>query len=185
MGTAAVLGGAALTGGLASAWSNKKATEASEREARKARQATEAGADQAIGAVTSIFPQAQMSAQQGYQNAIDMLGSAMPLQTSAFQQGNVGAQEAILAGLPQIQNAILGQRVDYSAMQPRTINFDASSFLAGIPNLSQQAGQRITPSLNIDQGIPTSNSMAGVAAMLPRMILQNPQYLNAARGLVK
>lgn len=185
MPTAAVIGGGALLGAGANAWSNKKASEAAERESRKARQATEAGADEAIGAVNALFPGAQASAQQGYQNALDILSGAMPLQTQAFQQGNVGAQEAILAGLPQIQNAILGRPVDFSQMQPRTVNFDAASFLAGVPNLQAQAAQRITPTLNVNPSAPSFQSAQQIGMSLPWMLLNNPQYLNAARGLVK
>lgn len=181
---AAVVGGSALLGGAASAWGNKKASEASERESRKARQATEAASGQARADVMSLFPSAQFSAQQGYQNALDMFKRSLPAQTQAFQQGNVGAQQAILAGLPQIQNAILGQQVDYSAFQPRAVDFDVRSILSGIPNLSAQKAAQITPTLNIGSG-PASQTVPGLAKMLPQMLLNNPQYLNAARGLVK
>lgn len=185
MGTAAVIGGGALLGGLGSAWSQKKASEASAAGQRKALQSTEAATAQARSDVNALFPSARASATQGYQNALDMLAGTMPLQTSVFQQGNVGAQQAILAGLPQMQNAILGNQVDYSAFQPQSINFDTSQFLAGIPNLKQQAAQQIVPTLNVGANTPTSMSMPQIAAALPLQILSNPQYLNSVRGLVK
>ena len=47
-----------------------------------------------------------------------MFGQSLPAQTDVFQQGNVGAQQAILSGLPQIQNALLGGNVDFSQLQP-------------------------------------------------------------------
>lgn len=50
-------------------------------------------------------------------------------QIPAFQQGNVGAQSALLAGLPQIQNAILGNPVDMSALQPQKINLNQQALL--------------------------------------------------------
>jgi len=37
---------------------------------------------------------------------------------NTFQQGNVQAQQALLAGLPQMQNAIMGRAVDTRGLQP-------------------------------------------------------------------
>jgi len=47
-----------------------------------------------------------------------VFGQSLPAQMDTFQQGNIGAQQAILSGLPQIQNALMGGNVDYSGFQP-------------------------------------------------------------------
>jgi hypothetical protein len=65
----------------------------------------------------------QAGQRAGFQSVLDILGQAAPQQFGAFQQGNVGAQQALLAGLPQIQNALLGQPVNLAALQPQTIGF--------------------------------------------------------------
>jgi hypothetical protein len=44
--------------------------------------------------------------------------------TTPEQQGNVGAQQALLSGLPQMNNAILGRQVDYNAMQPQQFDYN-------------------------------------------------------------
>jgi hypothetical protein len=46
-----------------------------------------------------------------------MLTGATPQQIDMTARGNIGAQDTLLAGLPQIQNAILGMPVDMGALQ--------------------------------------------------------------------
>jgi len=86
-----------------------------------------------------LFPAAQQNAQQGFQGALDVFGQSIPAQTGVFQQGNVAAQNQILAGLPQMQNAILGGQVDYSALQPTQLQMPDLSFL------QQQLPQTVDP----------------------------------------
>lgn len=76
--------------------------------------------------ITSIFPQAQQAAQQGFQGALNLIGQGLPGQIGAFQQGNIGAQSVISQTLPQIQNAILGLPVQQGAFQPQPISTDLS-----------------------------------------------------------
>ena len=118
MGTVAAIGGSAILGGAVSAWSNKKASEASERGNNRAIAATSAATEQARDDINRLFPQAQARGQQGYQQALDVFGQSLPAQMDTFQQGNIGAQQAILSGLPQIQNALMGGNIDYSGFQP-------------------------------------------------------------------
>ncbi len=68
-----------------------------------------------------LFGGAQESQRLGFQAALDVFGESIPEQLRTFQQGNVGAQEQLITGLPQIQAALLGQPVDFGAFQPQTI----------------------------------------------------------------
>lgn len=69
-----------------------------------------------------LFDAAQQNTQAGFQGAMDVFNQSIPQQQQVFQQGNVGAQQALLAGAPQFQNAILGGQIDYSQMQPQTLD---------------------------------------------------------------
>ena len=75
-----------------------------------------------------LFPMAQQNIQQGFQGAADIFGQSLPAQTDVFQQGNINAQQAILSGLPQIQNALLGNQIDFSQLQPSQVQAPDLSF---------------------------------------------------------
>lgn len=86
---------------------------------------------------TKLFGGAQDSARAGYQGALDVFGQTLPEQARLFQQGNVGAQQQVIGGLPQIQAALLGQPVNMQAFQPTQIT----------PNMdwAQQTLPEVTP----------------------------------------
>lgn len=90
-------------------------------------------AKEAEQAIIPLFSQAQEQRNLGFQGAADVFGQGAPAQISAFQQGNVGAQQALLAGLPQIQNAILGRQVDLTGLQPQQINVDTGFLQQQLP----------------------------------------------------
>ena len=79
---------------------------------------TREGVEQARTDVNALFPAAMQNARQGSQAALDIFGQSAPAQIDAFRGGNVAAQNQILAGMPQFQNAILGNQVDFSQFQP-------------------------------------------------------------------
>ncbi len=85
--------------------------------------------DRAREDVLSLFPSSRDSAQQGFQGALDIFGQSTPMQADLFSQGNLGAQQMISAGLPQIQNALLGLPTDFSAIQPPQQTMPDLSFL--------------------------------------------------------
>lgn len=103
---------------------------------------------------TSLFDDAQVSRDIGTLAAADVLTKALEPQVGHLQAGNVAAQEALLSGLPQIQNAILGRPVDLSALQPVRLPVDESFFgsVLGGPNV----GQRID-----DGGVPLPDFITG------------------------
>lgn len=116
-GVATAIAGAAVVGAYASNKASDKASAATKNAANTASQDVRRSVDEARADINRLFPQAQQSAQQGFQNAVDVFGQTMPQQANQFQGGNVAAQNQLLAGLPQMQNAILGGPVDYSQFQ--------------------------------------------------------------------
>lgn len=71
-----------------------------------------------------LFDASRQNINQGAQGALDLIGQGIPQETGVFQQGNVAAQQALLAGLPQVQNAIMGQPVDLGGLQAQQLNFN-------------------------------------------------------------
>lgn len=76
-----------------------------------------------------LFPASQQNANIGTQAALDVFGQGVGAQTDVFTQGNVGAQQQLLAGLPIAQNAILGGNIDTSSLQPFQIQQPDLGFL--------------------------------------------------------
>ena len=148
---------------------------ASKRAAETAQQTSDAqlaymreSEDRARADINRLFPQATERRNQGYQQQMDFLGSALPVTLDAMQQGNVNAQQVLAGSMPQYQNAILGNAVDYGFAQPQQIDMSSQieSLLAGLPQLysppQQQQNNNQMPSMNIGQ--PTggnSNPFAG------------------------
>jgi hypothetical protein len=122
----AILGGVAAAAGLYGAKKNADAADEANRLSAEAREASQAyieeASRQARGDILELFPAAQQSRQTGIGAQMDFLRQAVPVQTNLFQQGNVAAQEQLARGLPQIQNAILGNAIDYSAFQPTQLD---------------------------------------------------------------
>lgn len=145
MPTAAVLAVSSIGGALASNSASKKAVKASASAADKASLQTLQSKNRARQDLELLFPQAQQSANQGFQSALDVFGQSVPAQSNAFQQGNIGAQQAILSGLPQIQNALFGNQVDFSQMQPFQVQQPDTSFL------NQQTPVTIQNQINAEQ----------------------------------
>lgn len=108
----------------------------------EAQRAINTSTAQARGDVLGLFPEASQARNLGFQAALDVLGQSIPAQLQAFQQGNVGAQQNILAGLPQFRSAILGGQFDPSAFQPTTLGFDAGFAQQTLPTFTEQAAPR-------------------------------------------
>lgn len=108
----------------------------------EAQRAINVSTQQARADVLGLFPEASQARNLGFQAALDVLGQSIPAQLQAFQQGNVGAQQNILAGLPQFRSAILGGQFDPSAFQPTTLGFDAGFAQQTLPTFTEQAAPR-------------------------------------------
>jgi hypothetical protein len=110
-----------FTGGVSDAFlggAERDAARAQQEALERGQLFTREGIAQAREDVNKLFPAAQQNAQAGFQGALDIFGQSAPAQIDAFQGGNVAAQQQLLAGMPQFQNAILGNQVDFSQLQP-------------------------------------------------------------------
>jgi|GEM_PF-3602751 len=95
----------------------KDAAKQQTRALEEAQAITREGIEQARGDVMNLFPMAQENILAGSTGAMDVFNQTAPQQMQLAQQGNVNAQQALLAGLPQMQNALLGNAIDYSGLQ--------------------------------------------------------------------
>jgi hypothetical protein len=107
-------------------------------------------AQQARGDVTGIFPGVRQSAQEGFQGALDLMGQTIPQQAALFQGGNVAAQNTLLAGLPQQNNAIMGNPIDLSGLQPTQQAYNTDYTQQRLPEraaMPASTGQDVNASL--------------------------------------
>jgi hypothetical protein len=129
-GIATAIAGSAIVGGVVANNASNRAVDAQEAAGEKASQQLAAATGQARGDLFKLFPSSQQNMQQGYQGALDVFKQSLPQQAGAMQAGNVAAQNQLLTGMPQFQNAILGAPVDYSQFQATQLqqpNFDFSN----------------------------------------------------------
>lgn len=123
----------------------KKAAKAQQQGIERGIEATNKATAQARQDVMPLFDRARGDLQQGFQGALDVFAQSLPAQMQAFQGGNVGAQEQLIAGLPLFQNAILGGNIDYSQLQPTQVQTPDLGFfsqtLPGLPSGSSPTGQ--------------------------------------------
>jgi len=152
----------------------KKAAKATQRGIESGQKRIEEGNKQAREDIFNLFPSAEANSQKGYQSALDVFGQFMPQQAQTFQQGNVAAQNQILAGMPQAHNALMGGQVDYSQFQPTQLDYDASMFQQQLPDY-QTSQQALSPLAGMtDEQIQTITSMYPQA---PAGLPQNPNVI--------
>jgi len=96
--------------------------------------------DLARADVRALFPASQINQQRASQAALDVFGQSIPEQLSVFRQGNVGAQRALSRALPQFQNALLGDQIDFSQFAPQKLKFDASFARQQLPTFATGTG---------------------------------------------
>ena len=155
MPTAAVLGVASVIGAVSSRNASKKSTKATTKAADTAAAETRRATTEARGDLHKIFPAAQQTGRQGFQGGLDIFGQSLPAQTDVFTQGNLGAQQAITQGLQQQQNALFGNQVDLSQLQPFQVQQpDLSFFQQQLPDA-------------IDPFAPPTNEQMGFGGFLP------------------
>ena len=101
---------------------------------------TKEQADQARNDALGLFGASSGTLKDGYQAAIDAIGGTTRQQIDTTARGNYYGQEALLAGMPQFQNAILGMPVDNSKLQPRILHPEANLQWMWNSNLGQRQG---------------------------------------------
>ena len=115
----ALLAGAVVSGGAAllDNKNQKKAVKSAERQRAESQAFIEKQINNARSDIFKLYPSAQDSRKQGLQAGLDLYGQAYPQMQQLPTAGNVGAQNALIQGLPQANNAITGNPVDLSGMQ--------------------------------------------------------------------
>ena len=167
----ALAAGATAASGIASRNAAKNAAQQQSNDLRAAQNLTREATNQARGDISRIFPVAQQNLLMGGQGAMDVFNQVTPQQMQVMQQGNMAAQQALLAGLPQMNNAILGLPVDYSGIQARQLqapqfNFSMPAFNLGYNSPSQTQAQTAPA----NQPPPTQSEIQqAVAAVLSGM----------------
>jgi len=87
--------------------------------------------------ILDIFPVAEDNRNLGFQGALDILSQTIPQSQRALQTGNLQAQQHLLAGLPQIQNALLGTApVNFTGFRPQTVPLDLGFASQQLPNFT-------------------------------------------------
>ena len=130
---AAVGGIAAGSAAKADRNSQKKALELAQRQREQSLKFIQDQMAQSRSDLFSLFPQAQQSRNAGMLAGLNLYGQAFPEQVNTFQTGNYMGQQALLAGLPQMNNAILGNRMDLSGLQAQRVPVNQQA-LAGLYN---------------------------------------------------
>lgn len=92
--------------------------------------------------VNRLLPMAADSARSGYESAFGLMQGIAPQQIDAIRQGNISAQENLLAGLPQMQAALLGGPVDNSVFQ---ISRMGEGMAAPLQNAAMPERQQMIP----------------------------------------
>jgi len=166
-GIATAIAASAVIGSVASSKASSKASKATAAGASTAAEETRRSTEQAREDLFKLFPAAQENAAAGFQGALDIFGQSLPAQSQVFQQGNVAAQQQLLAGLPQFQNAILGGNVDFNQLQPTQLQQpDLSFFQRQLPQFNdpfaQQQLQQPANQFGQPQGM-RSNPLAGIS----------------------
>ncbi len=142
----------------------------------EARRAIDVSTGQARADVLELFPQADVSRNLGFQAALDVLGQTIPSQLQAFQQGNVAAQQNLLAGLPQARAAILGGQFDPSGFQATELAFDPSFAQQTLPTFPTGAAPR-TAAQQQTQGTQALTQLLSGAGGIDGAIDGQPSFL--------
>lgn len=110
---------------------------------------------QAQDQATALYGASDQNRNITLNQILGLLGGSIPQQLSARQQGNVGAQQQLLAGLPMVQAAIMGQPVNMGSLQPTRINYStdfarqsAPQFMTTQQALARPAQQPTQPDLS-------------------------------------
>ncbi len=147
--TAAVVTAA---GAAYSANQSKKAAKDQIRANEKAMDTTNRMASQARGDAQRLFDEGKQSQRMGYQGAVDLLSGGMTPQANMMNQGNMAAQQNLLAGGRGFQSAILGTGGDpYAGLQTSQVQPDFSflnNYVQQNPIYQQPGVQQATTAPN-------------------------------------
>lgn len=134
---AATIGGAVISG-IASNSAADKAAKGQDN----ALAASQAGTNRARTDIMDQFGRADAMQNQAFSDTRNFLAGSLPAQIQPFQSGNIAAQEQLARGLPQIQNAILGNQIDLSGFQPQAVPIPQLALPQRQPQQGPQAPQQ-------------------------------------------
>lgn len=184
MPTALVSAGVGLFGAATSSAINKPDNSAQKAQVAANQRSQEFIEDQALKAENAAGRLYDSSAQNllaGNSAALNLYKDSLNPTMDTMRQGNMMAQQQIAGGLPQIQNALMGIPVDYSAFQPQQVTPDTSFYdkyrlntaTQGSPEHRVQLGHNaLMASLGLPQtnfGV-TFNTPSQALAMTPEEI---------------
>jgi len=141
---------------------------------------------QATRDATKLFGAAQDNFLTGSQAGLDVFGSTIPQQFGAFQQGNVGAQNQLIAGMPQVNNALLGLPTDLSSFQPQQIDVDTSFAQQQLPQFTTpEQALALTPGeLAAQEAVKTEQSqMLDQQKQIAELQLQIANFQNSPANI--
>ena len=164
MGISAGLGllsaGASIFGAKKQAKAVDRSTDAQLEASREAQRIIQENTQRARTDAINLFGSGQANRLAGANQGLQLFGQSLPSQLGAIQQGNRSAQETLIAGLPQFQNAILGNPVDFSQFQPSSVNVNTDFFQQQLPEF-----QTVNQALNPQQA---ANQPTGIQNPQPR-----------------
>lgn len=153
MGIETIIGGVGLALGAKSARDDNKNAQKANDIAQQQRADSQAYIErmtkQARQDVFKLFPQAQKSRQQGLDSSYDLYKRLVPIQADIFQQGNMGAQDMLAKGLPQIKNAIMGNPVN-TDFKPVGLQLPTGRQMPSAPQLQPVSNVPQAPQQNMD-----------------------------------
>ena len=153
--TAAVVGtAAAVKSSSDQRKASKKAMQSQERQNESNAQFIAQQTAKARAEAVPLFAESQQAREGGFQKALDVFGQTIPRQIQATQAGSLGAQQALLSGLPQIQSAILGQPVNFNQLAPKQIGVNTSFARQSLAKTPQSVSRALSGALSPAQQQP-------------------------------
>lgn len=132
---AAIVGaGAAIFSANESSKNADNAQDAQADQNRSNQQNIAAQSEQARNDALLAYGAAAPNRNMGFEAALNSLMQSGRGQLQAGQQGNMAAQNQLIQGLPQMQNALLGLPVDMSGFQPQQLGYDTSFLTNQLPD---------------------------------------------------
>lgn len=133
--TAAVIGAGAAVAGVAQSAKNSKDAINAQKDQNQTNEAfIKSQGARSRQHIIPLFEASQKNLAAGAQSSMDIFKQTIPGQAEAFTEGNYRAQQQLLAGLPQIKNALMGLPVDLSGLQAQRLPVDTSFANATMPN---------------------------------------------------
>ena len=87
----------------------------------------------------TLMGAADTNRNMAYEQVLGLLGGTVPTRLGAFQQGNLGAQKQLIAGMPLLQAALLGMPIDTSVLQPTSVSYNTDYAKQSLPQFTSSA----------------------------------------------